>query len=322
MKKKSIEVFETLLNSAIRYAKWVLLAAALIVLLTGVYKVDSNEVALVLRFGALTGDSRETQIKGPGLHFSLPNFIDEVVKVPVETVQELTVNTLYGAGNTVGTQVQSNGYVLTGDSNVVRMKIVLKYRVSDPIAYALYVSDAPTTLKGVITAELTSLVTRTAVDDVLTTEKSTLTAQSMKNAQQTLDRIGLGVTLTNIELTNITPPIEATDAFNNATTASVRKQTLIQQAKDYEESAIPAAEAKAQALIDSATAAQSAAVAKATSVAEEFRGLYEQYVRNPAVVKNGVFRTRLGKVLEQSGASIVVPDPGSSGGTRVVLPTP
>ena len=231
MKKKSIEIFEGFLNSGIRYFKWVLVVAAAVILLTGVYKVDSSEVAVVLRFGAITGDTREDQIKQPGLHFSLPNFIDEVVKIPVERIQELSVGTLYGTGATVGNPVQNNGYAITGDSNIVRMDVVLKYKISDPVAYALRVNDLSATLNGIITGEMTAMITRTAVDDVLTTEKSALTSQTMKNAQAVIDTTGLGVTLTNIELTIITPPAEAIDAFNKATTASVQKQTLIQQAK-------------------------------------------------------------------------------------------
>ena len=319
MKKKSIEIFEGFLNAGIKYLKWALVVAVAIILLTGIYKVDSSEVAVVLRFGAITGQTREEQIKQPGLHFSLPNFIDEVVKIPVERIQELSVGTLYGTGATIGNPVQTNGYAITGDSNIVRLDIVLKYKVSDPVAYALRVNDISTTLNGIITSEMTTMITKTAVDDVLTTEKSALTSQTMKNAQSVIDRTGLGVTLTNIELTVVTPPTEAIDAFNKATTASVQKQTLIQQAKDYEESAIPAAEAKSKQLVDDANAAQSAAVAKATSITEEFRGLFLQYQQNPEVVKNGVFRTRVAKILQQSGATIVTPDsPG--GTTRVVLP--
>ena len=320
MKQKSMELFEGFLNTGIRYFKWVVVAALAIILLTGIYKVDSSEVAVVLRFGALTGATQEQQIKQPGLHVSLPSFIDEVVKVPVERVQELTVGSLYGSGNLMGKAIQSNGYVITGDSNIVRMNIAVKYKISDPVAYALRVSDITATLRGIVSSEMTALVSGTTVDDVLTTEKSTLTSRTMKNAQAVIDRVGLGVTLTNVELTEIAPPSEALEAFNNATTASVRKETLIQQAKDYEESTIPDAQAKAKQLIADANTAQADEVAKATAVSAQFMALYEQYKRNPDVVYNGVFRTRVSEVLKQSGATIVVPD-AKGGSTRLILPS-
>ena len=319
MKQKSIELFEGFLNTGIRYFKWMVVAALAIILLTGIYKVDSSEVAVVLRFGALTGATQKEQIKQPGLHVSLPSFIDEVVKVPVERVQELSVGSLYGSGALLGKAIQSNGYVMTGDSNIVRMNIAVKYKISDPIAYALRVNDISAALQGIVSGEMTALVSGTTVDDVLTTEKSTLTSRTKKNAQAVADRVGLGVTFTNIELTEITPPSEAVEAFNNATTASVRKETLIQQAKDYEESTLPGAQAQAQQLIADANTAQADAVARATATSAQFNALYSQYKQNPSVVYDGVFRARVSEVLKQSGATIVVPD-AKGGSTRLILP--
>ena len=153
MKKKSIEVFEAFLASAIKYFKWFVGVAVVVILLTGVYKVDTGEVAVVLRFGALTGSTAEEQIKKPGLHFALPNFIDEVVKIPVDKVQELSVTTLNSTGDTVGGSIRKKGYVITGDSNILLLKMAVKYKISDPIAYALYINDAESMLTGVITGE-------------------------------------------------------------------------------------------------------------------------------------------------------------------------
>jgi len=315
--KEKKEPFQALFTSVVKYFRWIVAAAVLVILLTGIYKVDSNEVAVVLRFGALTGEGTESQLKQPGLHFALPNFIDEVVKIPVETVQELSVTTLYTASKTVTGSVQKTGYVLTGDSNVVLMKVVVKYKISDPVTYALYVNDADSMLTGIITNTLTTIISATTVDDVLTTEKNAISSKTMSDAQLAINAVRLGVQLTNIELTDITPSNEAIEAFNQATTAGVRKQTLIQEANDYLARVIPEAEASAQTLIDNATADQSNKTAEAAAVAEEFRGLYEQFTVNPEVIKNSVFRLRLSKVLSQSGASIVIPD---GDGSKVILP--
>ena len=321
MKKKENktpkEPFEALFTAVIRYFRWIVLAAVAIILLTGVYKVDSNEVAVVLRFGALTGSSEDTMIKRPGLHFALPNFIDEVVKIPVETVQELSISTLYTGSKSVRGEVQKTGYVLTGDSNVVLLRAVVKYKISDPITYALYVNNVKDELNGIVSGTLTGVLADMSVDDVLTTEKNSITSRTMNDAQRLIDGVRLGIQLTNVELTELTPPNEAIEAFNNATTASVKKQTLIQQANDYLAKVIPDAESESKTLVDNATALQAQKTAEATAMAEEFRGLLEQFSANPEVVKNGVFRMRLGKVLQQSGQSIVLPD---EEGQRVILP--
>ncbi len=318
MKNKSIEVFETIMLSVMKYFKWVVIGSVALIILTGVYKVDSNEVAVVLRFGKLVGTTQEEQIKSPGLHFAFPYIIDEVIKVPVETVQEITVETHYSEDTTINRNIKTGGYVITGDSNLVLIRSVVKYKVNDPISYALYINEISDIVTGVVSGETIPLVTSMPVDSVLTTEKTQLSSDLKKKSQEVLDELGCGITITNIELTNVIPPNETKDAFDAVNTASVKKQTLIQEANDYTESKIPKAQADSDSLVSEAKKNQAERIAKANEEVAEFNGLYEQYKANPEVVKNGVFRSRVSKVLQDAGATIIVPD--GEEGAKVILP--
>ena len=318
MKNKSIEVFETIMLSVMKYFKWVVIGSVALIILTGVYKVDSNEVAVVLRFGKLVGTTQEEQIKSPGLHFAFPYIIDEVIKVPVETVQEITVETHYSEDTTINRNIKTGGYVITGDSNLVLIRSVVKYKVNDPISYALYINEIGDIVTGVVSGETIPLVTSMPVDSVLTTEKTQLSSDLKKKSQEVLDELGCGITITNIELTNVIPPNETKDAFDAVNTASVKKQTLIQEANDYTESKIPKAQADSDSLVSEAKKNQAERIAKANEEVAEFNGLYEQYKANPDVVKNGVFRSRVSKVLQDAGATIIVPD--GEEGAKVILP--
>jgi membrane protease subunit HflK len=96
--------------------------------LSGLYRVESNQAAVVLRFGRLLGNSPEQQIKKPGLHFALPFFVDNVIKIPVYTVQEREITTHYKPeGSMVSANIDENGYVLTGDKNIVLIMAKIKY---------------------------------------------------------------------------------------------------------------------------------------------------------------------------------------------------
>ncbi|MDR1629173.1 MAG: FtsH protease activity modulator HflK [Oscillospiraceae bacterium] len=318
MKKSTFEKFQALMVLFLRYFKWFVIVAVALIALTGIYKVDSNEVALVLRFGHLVGQTAEGQIKRPGLHFAFPYIIDEVIKVPVESVQELSVTTHYGNGGSIASSVNRNGYVITGDSNIILIKTVVKYKVSDPVAYALAVSDISAVIDGVTSGETTAIVASMTVDDVLTSQKSSLSNRLKENVQAWLDTIGCGVQITNVELTNVTPPKETAAAFDNVTAAAVQKQTLLQQAKDYQAAKIPEAEATASELVNTATVNRSQLLSKANDEAAQFNGLYAQYVLNPNVIRDSVFRSRVSAVLKQSGATIITPDGGGS--AKIVLP--
>jgi len=63
-------------------------------LASGFRTIEPDERALVLRFGKITGEG-EARILEPGLHWSFPYPIDEVVRIPVEKKVSLPVNSFW-----------------------------------------------------------------------------------------------------------------------------------------------------------------------------------------------------------------------------------
>src|ERR1700722_889139 len=57
-------------------------------LFSGFFKVGLQERAIVLRFGAPVG-GEDHALLGPGLHWSLPYPIDEVVRIPYSEIQQV-----------------------------------------------------------------------------------------------------------------------------------------------------------------------------------------------------------------------------------------
>lgn len=55
MKSKNTETFETILNSLIKYSKWIVIVILILILLSGVVVVQNDEAAVVLRFGKIMG---------------------------------------------------------------------------------------------------------------------------------------------------------------------------------------------------------------------------------------------------------------------------
>ena len=131
------QTFEKVFGEVIKYAKWVLLLAIVLICLSGVYKVDTGEVAVILRFGKLSGSTYAEQIKKPGLHMAFPYVIDEVVKIPVDKIQEKTITTHYESNKKINSTIRSTGYLITGDENIVLIETKIKYKISNPIDYAL-----------------------------------------------------------------------------------------------------------------------------------------------------------------------------------------
>ena len=66
------------------YLRWLLPVLLVGYLLSGVIVVGSDEVAVVMRFGKLSGGNAATAQRFPGMHYTLPRPIDEVVRVKVK----------------------------------------------------------------------------------------------------------------------------------------------------------------------------------------------------------------------------------------------
>jgi membrane protease subunit HflK len=278
--------------------------------------VESDEIAVVLRFGRLTGANPAERIKRPGLHFSFPHVIDEVVKIPVGKVRQVTVTTHYANGNAINSDVNRNGYLITGDNNIVLTEAAVKYRIDDPIACALYHEDAARVIDGTVSGVLRRHVSRLGVDELLTTGKVQLAEDVRRVAQTILDTVKSGVTLTNVELTALTPPEEVMSDFNAVVAAAAQKETSVQQANGYRVNTLPAAQSRAQQLVENAKSRQNEALAAARTDIAAFDGLYVQYAQNPDMVNEGVFRSRIGVLL--SKMRVVIRDDKNS--PRLLLP--
>ena len=281
----------------IKYFKLAVCFAALLIALSGIYRVESSQAAVVLRFGKLLGETPEKQIKKPGLHYALPFFIDQVIKIPVYAIQEREITTHY----------EKDGYVITGDKNMVLIRAKVKYQINDPARYTLFINDAGVMIDGIISGELTCIAAHSNVDSILTSGRAQLSLDVMRNSQGIIDTLKLGVLISNIELTEITAPAETIRYFEEVRNAAAFKATSLQRAQEYASTRILGAQAAAGTLKQTAVSEQAARLTKARDEMAQFNGLYDQYARNPQIIMSGTFRQRAGAVLQKAGKSIVVP---------------
>src|SRR5262249_38839671 len=126
------------LRSSFAIVKVVMVILVVVFLASGVFTVPSQEKAIVLRFGRPVG-SGDQQLLGPGLHWSWPYPIDEVVHIPISQVQTVTSTAGWYATTAEAELTQTegpagptlnpaaDGYTLTGDNNVIHVRVTLRY---------------------------------------------------------------------------------------------------------------------------------------------------------------------------------------------------
>ena len=303
--EKGISFVGDLLNTCVKYFKWIVLVIVLVILFSGIRTVQQGEVAVILRFGKLCGDTREEQVHEPGLLFAFPYIIDEVITVPTGKVFDLSVDTHYSADKLVSVS-DEGGYCITGDHNIAVISTSLKYVVSDPVNYALYTEDVPATVRGVVSAAITSHVASVSIDSLLTDGKDEFVKQVLLASQESLDRLGCGVKLTNLDIGNIAPPSEVKTVFDNVNSATVSVQTALAEAEQYRETLIPSTQSTVDSMISSSLVNQNEAVSEANALLAEFYGLLEEYEAQPDVVILRVYNEKLTELYSKIGDKIIM----------------
>lgn len=309
--------FERFLKRVTLSFRWILLVALVLLIGSGIFWVESDEVAMVLRMGKLVGNTPSEQLRQPGLHFAFPYIIDEVVKVSVGRIRQLDIMTYTSADGVVNSDVTQSGYLISGDHNIVLLEAAAKYQIVDPIQFVWINGDPEKLITTVVSGELLRHSSGMDVDSLLTTSKGRLADLTKKTAQVLLDEAHCGVVLTNIELTSIMPPEEVRTDFEAVNAASVQKQTLIQGANEYRESVIPNAQAQARQHMDAAIGDQQTQIARAYNDTAVFNGLLEQYQTSPESVREGYIRQRFTELFARMRVFVV---PQNQDVPRVVLP--
>ena len=161
------------------------------------------------------------------------------------------------------TTMRNNGYVITGDRNIAVMAVSVKYNITDAVTYALNVANIDKIINASVSNAMVESAAHISVDSLLTTGKEDFAREVKQTSQNTLDTAKTGITISTVELTNVSMPAEVKETYDLVNSATVQAATMLEQAKQYRENLIPQAEATANSLISEANARYSTTLADA-----------------------------------------------------------
>ncbi|MBI2217665.1 MAG: FtsH protease activity modulator HflK [Candidatus Rokubacteria bacterium] len=252
-----------------------LAALVALYLLSGVYVVNPGEEAVVRRFGRLV----QARV-GEGLHYRLPWPIERADKVNVAEIRREGIGVTppeHGLQFHPPEEVQ----VLTGDENIVNLKVIVQYRVKDPADFLLRVDyDANPLIRNAVKHALTAVGAEARVDDLLTVGRTELQRLVQAAGQRTLDEYRSGVQLVNLTLQEVIPPREAADAFRDVASAREERAKAINDAEGYRNSVVPEARGRAERLLREGEGYRADAVNRARGDAARFGSILDEYRRS------------------------------------------
>lgn len=269
------------------------------IFLSGVYAIQPDERGIVRQFGQVVADV------GPGLHYRLP-LVSRMDRVALDRVRQLqTENTL----------------VLTGDTNLIEVKVGVQYIVSDPNTFLFNVVNSEQLVEQEAESSVRQIVAQRSVDELLTTGRGEINNQAKNLTQALVDEHQAGLKIVNVQLLAVNPPSSVADAFRDVSSAREDRSTYINEAMAYRNEVIPSARGQAVGIIETARAEKTRKIDFAIGEAAGFESQLAAYLVAPGVTRTRLYLETLERVLPSVNKFIIDPTVRTDG-TELWLTNP
>ena len=262
---------------------------------SSMYKVDTEETGVVLRFGKFS------KFANPGLHFKIPFGIEQVYLVPTGRVlkEEFGYRTVTpGIRTTYNKQgLEEESLTLTGDLNVSDVEWIVQFQVADPFKYIFKIKDPIGTIRDIAEAMVRKTIGDADVTQVLTTDRAALADKIQQSLQATLKQYDIGVRIVTVKFQDVNPPEAVKDAFNEVNEAEQQKESLIFQAREQYNREVPKARGEAKRNLQEAQGYAVERINKARGETNRFIALLAEYEKAPVVTRRRIQIETLEQVL-------------------------
>jgi len=196
---------------------------ALVLIASAIRVVPEYQRLIVFRLGRCVG------AKGPGIVVLIP-MVDRSVKADLrEQVRAIP---------------HQNS--ITQDNAAVAVDFIWYYKILDPTQSVLQVADFEGAAEGMATTTLRAVIGGIPLDDVLS-KREHINTLLRTRLDEVTER--WGVKVTNVEIREINPPREISDAMNRQMSAERNRRAVVTESTGQREAAVNVADGEKQAAI-------------------------------------------------------------------------
>ncbi len=268
----------------------VVLGLVFLWLSSGVYKVDSDENAVVLYFGKFYS------IETPGLNYHIPFPFGKVIKKSVTIVNTEEFGFASSSNKNKTRNLEAESLMLTGDENIVDIEFQVQWQIADIKNFVFNIAEPNSAIRKTAESTMREVIARTPIAAALSDGKKNIELETKDLLQQVLDYYGAGVRVVLVQLRRVDPPSQVIDAFRDVQTAKADKEKEINQAQSYANDVIPRARGLAAEMEQQAEAFRQEVIANSQGEAGRFVSIYNQYSKAKQVTKKRMYLETMEKI--------------------------
>ncbi len=305
----------------------------------GIFYVEEYERAMLFRFGKLVTREGKPDTFGSGWYWGWPSPVDSVRKIPAGRSITITTDQFWSRGSAGALdaaqqppgQMQEtlrpgeDGYLVTGDANIMHMVWSCTYRISDPKRYylGLYAPEDDTRrdtrgvreiLRSVLANAVLKEVARWPVESVYRlgrrnesdTMSVTLDKAVWAHFEDEVETLDLGIDIQYVGASPITPPGATLSAFREVADAANEYQTAKDEAEAYHEQQLAQARGEESRILAEARAYRKRVVQAVTADADTFADFNREYRKAPRATLFAFYLDTLGETLDKVGGKYLL----------------
>ena len=293
------------------------LAAIAIWGFSGFFRVDPDELGIVLRFGQYVRDAK------PGLNYHLPYPIEAALTPKVTRVNRIDIGMRSVDDLRRGSpsrDVPEESLMLTGDENIVDVDFSVFWLIKPDGAgdYLFNIQQPEGTVKAVAESAMREVIGRSEIQPILTGARATIETAVQELMQKTLDNYGAGIQVTQVQLQKVDPPAQVIDSFRDVQAARSDAERAQNEAQTYANRVVPEARGRAAQITQAAEAYRQQTVAEATGQTSRFLQVYEEYKKAPDVTRERMYLETMERLF--NGTDKIILDQGAQNGVVPYLP--
>jgi membrane protease subunit HflK len=291
------------------------LAAVVIWGFSGFFRVDPDELGIVLRFGQYVRDAK------PGLNYHLPYPVESALTPKVTRVNRIDIGMRSVDDLRRGSasrDVPEESLMLTGDENIVDVDFSVFWLIKPDGAgdYLFNIQQPEGTVKAVAESAMREVIGHSEIQPILTGARATIETAVQELMQKTLDHYAAGIQVTQVQLQKVDPPAQVIDSFRDVQAARSDAERAQNEAQTYANRVVPEARGRAAQITQAAEAYREQTVAEATGQTSRFLKVYDEYKKAPNVTRERMYLETMERLF--NGTDKIIMDSGSGAQNGVV----
>jgi len=196
----------------------------------------------------------------------------------------------------------------------------VEYKIPDPQNDLVSSSQPELILRSLIQSQVRNVVGSASVDSVLTDGKESIQMQVKTLVTEILSKYDIGLTLVDVKIQDAEPPTQdVIEAFKAVETAKQQAETVVNDAKAYQNAQLPQAKAQADKLTQNAEYLKQKRINEAYEQVAMFTAMFAEYEKNPQITRSRMYYEAIQEILP--GVKLYINTSSNSGDdVQMLLP--